>query len=128
MGVSHRHLNHRHGLTQLHQMGGEAVPQRAWRDRLGESGAMRGDAQCPLEGGVMDRPGRILADREQQIGGMCLTPPLTQQFERDRRERRIAIFVPFALTYADEHARGIDVADRRAGTLRRDADRLSRSR
>ena len=105
MGVSHRHLNHRHGLALLHQMRGEAVTQRARRDRLGEPGAMRGDAQCALERGVMDRPGRILTDRKEQIDGMRLPPPLTQQFERDRRERRVAILVPFALTYADEHAR-----------------------
>lgn len=117
VGVTEQDLDHAHVHPLLHEVCGERVAKGAGRDALGDAGAAYGDLEGALHGGVMDGTNRVLHAREQQARRTSLAPPLAGQFESDRRQRDITVFVSLGLTDVEEHAGRVDVGDREAADL-----------
>ena len=54
---------------------------------------------------------RLLSPAARAASGVPGTPPGAQHDQQPRREHGIAILLAFALTHADQHAAGIDIAN-----------------
>src|ERR1700692_2032015 len=109
VSVTEQDLNDAHRSALLHQMRSEGMTQCARRNRLADSGAARGNLDCALNGGVVDRARGVLLVREEKAGRTSGAPPLTQQIEDHGRKRSETILVSFTLTDAEQHAGRVDV-------------------
>ena len=104
------------GLEQVH---GEGVPQRVWRERLGDAGPAQGCAAGPVDGAPADVPSRNAA-REEPLaaGGPGAAPVVAEGLEQPRREHDVAVLAALALVDAHDHAPAVDVGRPQADGFR----------
>ncbi len=109
-------LNRSQVGARLEEVDGERVPERMWRNRLGEARASGGDPAGVPDRFRRDRLLRALAGKEPMPRPFDL-PPGAQDLEQLRREHHVAVFLPLAVRDAQHHPFAVDGGHREAGGL-----------
>src|SRR5215471_9617619 len=95
--VTEQQLNGPQICARFQQMSCEAVTQRVWCNRFGESGSHGRFVTNPSYPIARDGISRPVSDKE--IGARFVNPPVfPEQFEQLGREHDKSIFTPFTLT------------------------------
>ena len=109
-------LNRAQVGARLEEMDREGMPERVWRNRLGELRASDGAPAGMLDRFRRDRLLRALAGKEPVPGPVDL-PPGAQDRQQLRREHHVAVLLPLTLLDAQHHPFAVDGGHREVDNL-----------